>query len=278
MNVYKWIGGIFVVGLEAVSAALLGGCATTGSAHDAAVGPALRESRGVLLRTVGAEMRSNRYAIYVPYDIDLTRPSPAVVFLNGRGECGTDGTRQLAVGLLPAALSKPEVWKNVIMIMPQKPGIDDTWVQHDDLVMACLAAASREFRLDPARIYLTGLSQGGAGTWSIGAKHPELFAAIAPVCGFAHQSSSGSSKFGDEAMRREIAESLAKVNMPIWTFHGELDGAVPITETRTLVEAVKVAGGSAKASYYADLNHNCWDKAYRDEPLEAWFLSHRKGA
>lgn len=265
---------MLVVGLEALSGcAMQAGTSTTGEP------PAMQE-RGVLFRTVDAERRENRYAVYVPRDLDLTRPAPAIVFLNGRGECGTDGTRQLVVGLLPAVLLSPEKWPFII-IFPQKPNQQDTWAHHEELVLACLSAASREFKLDPSRIYLTGLSQGGSGTWEIGSRHPELFAAIAPLCGFVNTPGGPSPtlRFGGDAERRTVAESLVKSNMPVWAFHGEKDDPVPVEQTRLLMAALEKAGASpqrVKATYYPDANHNCWDKAYREENLGEWFLSHRR--
>jgi predicted peptidase len=272
MDAIKWIGGVLVIGLEA-----LAGCGAHETAGVAAERPATEPERGVLFRTVDAERRENKYAVYVPRDLDLSKPAPAIVFLNGRGECGTDGSKQLAVGLLPAVFLNPEKWPFVI-VFPQKPNYEDTWAQHQELVLACLSAASREFKLDPSRIYLTGLSQGGSGTWEIGAKHPELFAAIAPLCGFVNvpPGSQGGFKFGGDAERQVVADSLAKAKMPVWAFHGEKDDPVPVEQTRKLAAAVEAAGGAVKTSYYPEANHNCWDKAYREENLGAWFLTHTR--
>ncbi len=274
MDAVKWIGGVLLIGIEAMC---------TGAAPAPGMGsgvstPPVAAERGVLFRTILAEGRERKYAVYVPRDLDLSEPAPAILFLNGRGECGTDGTRQLAVGLLPAVFLAPDKWPFVI-VFPQKPVADDTWEQHEGLALACLSAASKEFRLDPERIYLTGLSQGGAGTWAIGSRHPELFAAIAPLCGFV---TGTSGRFGSDEDRARIAASLAGVHMPIRAFHGEKDGAVPVEQTRALMAAVKGAGWTSaqdvRATYYPDADHNCWDRAYRDEGLGAWFLSHRRTA
>lgn len=259
---------------------LLGiGAASAGTAQP----PTPTPERGVLFRTVHAEGGEHRYAVYVPRDLDPGRPAPAILFLNGRGECGTDGTRQLAVGLLPAVFLSPAEWPFVI-VFPQKPTPQSTWADHEELAMACLAAASREFRLDPSRVYLTGLSQGGAGAWSIGSDHPGVFAAIAPVCGFAvgaEAATGGPARFGDDAACAAIASRLAKARTPVWAFHGEKDDAVPVAQTRRLMAALEKAGWSSKedvrATYDPQAGHNCWDRAYRDEGLAAWFLEHRRG-
>jgi predicted peptidase len=277
MEATTWIGGALVVGI----AALFAGSGTCDFSHGSGIPPPPPVERGVLFRTVAAAGRDNKYAVYVPRDLDLGKPAPAIVFLNGRGECGTDGSKQLAVGLLPAVFLNPEKWPFVI-VFPQKPNQQDTWAQHEELVLACLSAASREFNLDPARIYLTGLSQGGAGTWEIGSRHPELFAAIAPLCGFvnAPRGATSGAKFGGDAERRAVAEPLAAARMPVWVFHGEKDDAVPVDQTRELMAALKRAGASpdrVKATYYPDANHNCWDKTYREEAIGEWFLGHRRG-
>lgn len=235
--------------------------------------------RGILLRTVTVGGGEHGYAVYVPAGVDLTGSVPAIVFLHGRGECGVDGLRQLTVGLQPAALWKDEAWGRFIIIQPQKPGYDDRWAQHEGLVLACLAAAKREWPIDAGRVYLTGLSQGGAGTWAIGANHPELFAAIAPVCGFVHSPGRGTDQ-GDEAERVRIAESLARARMPVWAFHGEKDSVVPADQTRRLIGQLAISGwrDDVRATFYAEADHNSWDKAYRDDgaALAKWFLTHNR--
>ncbi len=125
---------------------------------------------GLLFKSIVAGGVERRYAVLVPRGYDATRAFPLIVFLNGRGECGTDGQRQTMVGLGPAAMLAPEKWPFII-VFPQKPDQDSAWIDHDELVLATLNAARRDYRVDEARVYLTGLSQGGAGTWAIGSRH-----------------------------------------------------------------------------------------------------------
>lgn len=205
---------------------------------------------------------------------------PAIVFLHGRGECGRDGVRSLAVGLPAAALADPARWPMVIVV-PQKPEQQDTWEQHAEAVLACLERACAEAPIDRTRVYLTGLSQGGAGTWAIGARFNQRFAAIAPVCGFVHDPTgplAGAVRVGDAARRTQIAAALAASGTPIWAFHGERDDVVLPEQTRQLVTAVEAAGGTARATYLPEANHNAWDPAYRDHgaDLAQWFLGHRR--
>jgi predicted peptidase len=228
---------------------------------------------GDQLRTSGVVFdrlpTGEKFAVYVPRGDAPKEGWPCVVFLNGSGECGTDGQRQLTQGLMPAALNKPDEWPFVI-VFPQKPTQKSKWVEHKDMVMACLEQTRGKWSVDAARLYLTGLSQGGNGTWEIAASSPGVFAAIAPVCGYG------------EAAR--IAPGLERT--PIWAFHGEKDDVVKPEQTRWIVAAIGAEravkadelqrddgkAGTLRMTVYPDLNHGCWDRAYRDSGMSAWFL------
>lgn len=220
-----------------------------------------KPATGLLFRQVRVGADTRRYAVYVPRDYAPGTPTPTIVFLNGRGECGGDGAKQAVVGLGSAALLQSDKWPFII-VFPQKPDFNTQWVDHEDLVLATLDATQKEFNVDRTRTYLTGLSQGGAGTWAIGSRRAELFAAIAPVCGY-----------GEPA---KVAAGLR--GMPIWAFHGEKDDVVLPAQTRALVAAVEAQGGpiKPKATYFPDANHNSWDPAYRTQDLGAWLLQHRR--
>lgn len=239
------------VGCRAVLlAALLLGCSSNPM-------QATSES-GFLSRSLRHDGSERRYVVYVPRELDRTRPAPLVVFLNGAGECGTDGQKQLLAGLAPAIAHRMEEWP-CLVLFPQKPDRQSAWEDWETMVLAQLEATRREFAVDPARIALTGLSQGGHGTWVLGARHPSLWCAIAPICGY-----------GDPA---PLAAALAK--MPIWAFHGAADQAVPLRQSEALCAAVRAAGGEPKLTVYPGVGHNAWDKAYRDEKLAAWLLTPR---
>lgn len=224
---------------------------------------------GLLFREVAAAGQTHKYMIFVPRAYDAKKQWPCVVFLNGSGECGTDGARQTLVGLGPALLADQDRWP-CVAVFPQKPTPKKQWSEFDDLVMATLDATRRECNIDPARIYLTGLSQGGAGTWSLGARHPDLWAALMPVCGY-----------GDP---QELAGPL--VNIPIWAFHGSKDNVVPPAKSTAIVDAitalrtrVRIAGAVAdepKLTIFPEANHNSWDPAYRDPATPAWLFAQRR--
>ncbi len=181
--------------------------------------------------------REHRYQIYVPPGYDAARPWPAVIFLHGRDECGTDGLKQVEVGLGPALRRAPSQWP-FVAILPVKA----------------------DYRIDEDRLYLTGVSQGGNGTWAFAASRPDLFAAIAPICGY-----------GDPS--RFVGPLKG---MPIWCFHGEADDIVPLEATARIVRALEAAGEAPRFTRYPGVGHISWDKAYQEEPLPEWFLQHTR--
>ncbi len=209
-------------------------------------------------KTIVIGEKEIRYAVHVPAEYDPKTPTPTIVFLHGIGECGTDGVAPLRVGIAEAIKKNPQEWP-FIVIFPQKEKSSDSWGNKDAMVIAILKKTQDEFNVDKTRIYLTGISQGGHGTWAIGANHPQLFAAIAPVCGW-----------GSESMAKKLTK------MPIWVFHGDKDPLVTVEAARNMEKWLKSAGGTMKLTVYPDVGHNSWDKAYRKEQLAAWFLKHKR--
>ncbi len=212
-------------------------------------------STGFLDKTITIAGRDHRYVVYVPPGYATARDQrwPLLVFLNGMGECGTDGKKQIEVGLAPAIGKQPERWPFVV-VFPQKPDKESQWIDHEALVMGTLAATEQEYRIDAGRRLLTGLSQGGAGTWALGAKHADVFAAIAPVCGYGKPDA--------------VAAALTK--MPIWAFHGLDDKVVPPQQSKDLCAGVEKAGGKPVLTLYEKTAHNSWDQAYRESALAEW--------
>ncbi len=212
--------------------------------------------RGYLMRTVTVGDKDMKYVVYVPECYDPVKPIPTIVFLNGAGECGTDGLKQV-FHFGTAVILNSEKWPFLILF-PQKQDVKTKWEDEEPMVMAILEKSRKEFNIDSSRLYLTGLSQGGHGTWTIAAMHPDLFAAIAPVCGWA-----------DEDVARKVAK------LPIRIFHGDQDQAVNVDESRKMEKWITDAGGTCKLTIYPGVGHNSWDKAYGEEDLGKWFLEHR---
>lgn len=214
---------------------------------------------GFLLKTIEYRGSQTRYVVYVPENYSRSAKWPTIVFLNGYGECGTDGWKQVSVGLGTAIMTDASAWP-FLVVFPQKPKHEDRWEQYDDLVLAVLEKTKREYSVDPDRVYLTGLSQGGFGTFAIAAKHPDVFAAIAPICGGGRP--------------EEMAPALK--SLPCWAFHGDADPLVNVELSKQMVDAINAAGANAKLTVYPGVGHNSWDKAYREEKLGQWFLQHKR--
>jgi predicted peptidase len=238
------------------------------------------EETGFLHREVQVDAATYKYQVYVPSSFTKSKQWPVIFFLHGAGERGGDGERQTELGL-PARLREMKDFPAVV-VMPQCA--EGAWWGDPEMEKQAFAALEKsisEFNGDPERLYLTGLSMGGYGTWAFGYKYPERFAALVPVCG------------GVVANRRfimpppwhplsiapgdpygETASRLTKV--PIWVFHGDADPRVPVTESRKLTEAIKARGGNVRYTEYPGVAHNAWDRAYWEEELLPWLLAQRK--
>jgi predicted peptidase len=226
---------------------------------------------GFLFRSIKHEGRELKYVVYVPRAYDPSRAWPLILFLHGSGESGTDGSRQLAQGLPRELVWNPDLWP-FIAIIPQKPSQDTEWEQYDLELVQMVAHARREYNVDPARLLLTGLSQGGHGAWVLGARHPELWAAVVPVCGYA-----GAGHDGADVFRGSAADLAGRLGgIPVWAFHGEADDVVPVAETRAMVEALKAAGSKPRATFYPGVGHGSWERAYGEKELPRWLLAQRR--
>lgn len=219
-------------------------------------------------REVALEEAGLPVVVRLPEGYDPGRPWPLVVFLHGAGECGSDG-RQAQVGLGPAVAARPDRWP-CLVLMPQKPSREHQWEAYEDQVLAAIAEARARWNIDGDRIALTGLSQGGHGTWTFAANHPGTWAAIAPVCGYLNRVSAPPEL---DASYAKLAEKIK--HLPVWAFHGEDDKVVKVEATKAVVDSLKAAGADVRASYYPGVGHDSWTNAYR-EKLGEWFLRHTR--
>ena len=178
---------------------------------------------------------------------------PLMLFLHGAGERGSDLEKLRKYGPPRMVESDPDF--PFILIAPQCP-LGTHWSAAP--LFALLDDAAARFRVDAARVVVTGVSMGGYGTWHLAAAAPERFAAIAPICGG-----------GD----RQSAARLK--SLPIWAFHGAEDNIVPLSETLEMVEAVRAAGGEPRLTVYPGVAHDSWTDAYATPELFTWLLAQR---
>ncbi len=229
-----------------------------------AAGPATpATATGFLYKTLVMDGQTYAYCVYVPPDYTPDRPWPVILFLHGAGERGEDGFLQTEIGI-GRAIRRQCHRIPAVVVMPQcRPEQAWTGVMAA-MALRCVEATSREYHLDPRRIYLTGLSLGGHGAWLLAANYPDRFAAVVPICGFA--------EYGESTgLAARIAPQL--VETPIWCFHGEADKAVPVQKSREIVAAVRAAGGTKiRYTEWPEVAHNAWDRAYDDPDLWKWLF------
>jgi predicted peptidase len=164
--------------------------------------------------------------------------------------------------------------------MPQCPA-ERYWTEPamQAMALAALTQEQKVFHPDPARVYLTGLSMGGYGSWLMASQHPELFAAVVPICGGAYLPGHRAKQFPAQppGLYETIARGIGS-SAPVWAFHGALDSVVPVTETQQLVAALKATGGQVQYTEYPDVDHDSWTKAYDEVALTKWLFSQQKAA
>ncbi len=193
------------------------------------------------------------YLLSLPKDYDSKEKWPLVLFLHGAGERGDDLNLVKKHG--PPKLVENGKEFPFILVSPQCK--TNRWWEPVSLT-ALLDDIEKKHNVDKDRIYVTGLSMGGFGTWSLAAHTPERFAAIAPVCG------------GADSMR--TAYSIGN-QIPIWVFHGAKDNVVPLKRSEELVESFKKSGVEVKFTVYPDAGHDSWTETYNNEEFYKWMLS-----
>jgi len=234
---------------------------------------ALAAETGFLDRTVRVEGKDYAYQVYVPRK-PLRGPKPVILALHGAGERGSDGLFQTEVGLAGAIRRHPRRWP-AIVVFPQAPE-GQLWMGVPAKVaMAALAQAEREFRTDPDRVYLAGLSMGGNGAWRLAYEQPDRFAAVVPVCAFAG-SFRGLPPIAGAGPDPYAALATRIASLPIWIVHGDADSVVPVDESRRMAAALKAAGAQVTYKELPGVNHNSWDPGFADEALPAWLFQQRR--
>jgi predicted peptidase len=214
------------------------------------------------------------YRLLKPRPFDEKQKYPLVIFLHGAGERGDDNDKQLVHGMNDFASDEIMSKYPAFVFAPQCPdaqawgGINrlarlptpaDELTPALDAALSAVATLRKEFPIDDRRIYITGLSMGGYGTWNALANRTELFAAAAPICGGGETSTVGKFK-----------------HIPIWAFHGSDDKTVPAERSREMIDALKAAGANPKYTEYSGVGHDSWTQTYNNPALYEWLFAQRK--
>ncbi len=235
---------------------------------------------GFLDRSVTVGGTAYPYIVYVPRNYDPSRAWPVIVFLHGSGERGSDGIRATQIGVAAAIRSHPERAPAIIVI-PQAPA-ETRWLgEPADAAMAALDHTMAELHTDPHRVYLTGLSMGGYGTWHLAMAHPERWAALVVVCGglLPHPTTTAvaQSPLNAEAADPYAFTAHAVRNFPIWIFHGTDDPVIPVDEAKKMdVALVKEGAPNFHYTEYPGVGHNAWDKAYTEDGMWRWLFEQKR--
>lgn len=226
-------------------------------AADPAAGTQTAEEFSFKARVDGEKTETAvHYWLFLPQQYDGKEKLPLMLFLHGAGERGDD--LEVVKKWGPAKIVASRKDFPFVVASPQCPS-GKRW---NAAAMAALVDdLAGRLSIDKTRIYVTGLSMGGYGSWDLMARYPKIFAAGVPICGG-----------GDP----ETAEVLKEI--PIWVFHGDKDTAVPLARSQQMVEAIKKVGGDkVKLTIYPGVGHNSWSATYANQEVYDWLLSHRRG-
>ena len=198
-----------------------------------------------------------RYWIFLPKDYDADSADktwPLMIFLHGAGERGTDLAKVKVHGP-PKKLEEAEFRDNCRFIVVSPQCLEGNYWSAKQILLL-LDSLEKSYKVDKKKIYVTGLSMGGFGTWMLAAEAPQRFAAMVPICGG-----------GDSGAASKM------VDLPIWAFHGEQDRVVRPELSRKMIEAIEKAGGKkAKLTVYPDAEHDSWTETYNNPELYKWML------
>lgn len=194
------------------------------------------------------------YLLFLPKSNEVQSRFPMILFLHGAGERGSNLEDLKRIGVAKIVEEQPDF--PFIVVSPQCPQGERWSVK---LLSALLDDVIAQYHVDPDRVYLTGLSMGGYGTWHLAAAEPHRFAAIAPICGGGNP-----------------AQACHLKNLPVWAFHGKRDRIVPLRESEKMVQALTKCGANVKFTVYPEADHDSWTQTYNNPMLYDWFLQHQR--
>jgi predicted peptidase len=222
-------------------------------------------SKGGRLETRTARVGATDYSYQVHVPASVGDAPPVIIFLHGIGQRGAGGflpESGAGVALVRRYLARVPA----VVLLPQcRAGSYWSDPFMDEMVMTALAQTETEFKADSARMYLTGVSMGGYGVWSLASQHTGRFAALVSICGGVH--GCDDERFGN------VARKVCKT--PVWIFHGADDRVVPVTESRGMAAALEAVGGDFKYSEYPGVGHAVWMQVLAERELMPWLLAQR---
>jgi predicted peptidase len=206
---------------------------------------------------VKGEIEGLQFQIHAPNAYKRDEPVPLVIFLHGIGERGDDNEKQMNGWPKIFATPENQAKRPSIIVVPQCP-LDKQWNIHNvvEQVVGLTEDLAENLPVDKDRLYLTGYSMGGFGTWAVLGNEPELFAAAIPIAGG-----------GNPSMAR------AMKNVPIWNFHGEKDDVVAVSSSRKMVEALEEENGNITYTELEGAGHGIADTVLKDEKVHEWLFN-----
>ena len=203
------------------------------------------------------------YSLFTPLNVKAGEKLPLVLCLHGAGG-NTEAAKVLAA---PARQAKHPCF----VMAPACDTRGSRWVDFSfrqgkersvlPELMAALDAVLRELPVDAERVYITGQSMGGVGTWGVIAAHPERFAAAVPVCGI-----------------WQVEDAAKMAGVPVWAFHGEKDSTVPVEGSRKMIAALKAAGAAPHYTEFPGVGHGSWEPAYATDAMWEWMFEQKRKA
>jgi predicted peptidase len=248
--------------LSFVSGLIVAGC--LGTALAAPVDSSLPPMQTAKQFTFTRKEKLN-YLLFLPegYRAKGEQSWPLLVFLHGAGERGSD-LKKVAVHGPPMVAPRKKDFP-FILVSPQCP---EGQIWSRDVLTALVDRVIKDYRVDPSRVYLTGLSMGGYGTWDLGLANPDKFAALVPICGGGNLITALLTSPDKEAALKTLA---------VWAFHGAKDPVVPVSESERMVAVLKRRGVSeVKLTVYPEASHDAWTETYNNPELYSWLLQHRR--
>lgn len=244
---------------------------------------AQKTETGFLNRSVFVNGSEYRYQVYVPREFNRSTSWPVILALHGGGEYGSDGLRQTNGGLARAIRRHPERFPAIIIFAQSHADGTPGWqLEGGQAALAAVDRAIKEFKGDRSRVYLTGLSAGGNGSWSLASRYPERFATLVVVCGFISEFRGKTSNVLYPALAPASAPEpyvyIARrvSSIPVWIFHGDADQSVSVEESRRMNAALKAIGANVQYTELPGVGHNAWDTVYERADLIEWMLKQRR--